>query len=365
MKKISDILLFNQPRQDGENELDELLRPFRQLFGGMGRGNGGGTRVPRPGFGKFYLAIIALAAAFWVGSGVYIVNPGEVAIVRTFGSWNGDQIDEGLHWRIPWPVEQVDIVSITRVRSMEIGFRSFADSAGNPGTSAVANEARMITGDENLVDVQMVVQYQVRNAGNFLFNVKDPQGTPDGNTLRDATASALRQVVGQRPIDDVLTLGKEVVQVETQLLLQNLLDVYGAGIRIVNVQLQDVQPPEEVQGAFKDVISAREDKERYLNEGEAYQEDIVPRARGSAQRTIQNAEAFKVERIAEASGEAVRFLARLDKYELYPEETRSRLYIETMQEVMPELKVIIIDEEIGGNIQPFLPLQELVGGSGK
>ena len=365
MGNIRNIFMFNQPRQDGENELDELLRPFRQLFGGIGRGNRGGGVVRNRGFGKFYFILIALAAAIWAGSGVYIVNPGEVGIVRTFGAWNGDQIEEGLHWRVPWPVEQVDIISITRVRSMELGFRSFSDSSGESSVSAVINEARMITGDENLVDVQMVVQYQVRNAGNFLFNVKDPQGTPDGNTLKDATASSLRQVVGQRPIDDVLTLGKEIVQVDTQILLQELLDSYGAGIRVVNVQLQDVQPPEEVQGAFKDVIAAREDKERYLNEGEAYKEDIVPKARGTAQRTIQDAEAFKVERIAEANGEAVRFSSRLSEYELYPTATRKRLYIETMQEVLPELKLIIIDNEFGDQLQPFLPLQELVGGSSR
>lgn len=359
-----------QPRGEGGqgsgNELDELLRPIREFFrriqgfGGGGSGDGDGTGTGMSGFPSFRIIIagIFLAVLIWLGTGIYIVNPGEVAIVRTFGAWDRNQIDTGLHWRIPWPVQKVDILSIERVRSLELGFRSIGDIGSGQGATLIPTEARMITGDENLVDAQLVVQYQIRDAGAFLFNVKDPQGRPDGATLRDVTASALRQVVGQREIDDVLTLGKDIVQIETQQLLQQLLDDYGTGIRIVNVQLQDVQPPNEVQAAFKDVISAREDRERFINEGEAYREDIVPRARGQAQRVIQDAEAFKVERIAAATGEANRFISRLTEYREFQEETRRRLYLETMEAILPDLKVIIIDEGIGDNLLPFLPLQD-------
>ena len=361
-----------QPRREGESELDELLRPFKEFFGRLtgnsdgGQGDNGGPRAPsrpRPGLpsGRIFAIIAGIIALIWIGSGIYIVNPGEVAIVRTWGAWRGDQITSGLHWRIPWPVQQTDILSIQRVQSMELGFRSEGEIGSGQGANAVASEARMITGDENLVDAQLVVQYRIRDAGAFLFNVKDPTGRPDGDTLRDATASALRQIVGQRVIDDVLTTGKDIVQVETQQLLQRLLDEYGTGIQVVNVQLQDVQPPDEVQAAFKDVISAREDRARFINEGSAYAEDIVPRARGEAERIVQSAEAFKVQRRLEATGNANRFLSRLREYREHPEATRIRLYLETMERILPGVKVVVVDEEIGSNALPFLPLDD--GGS--
>ena len=363
-----------QPRREGDSELDELLRPVRELLGRLrgGSGNGQGGARPAGGgrdqgpsipLGRIVGILAGVIFLVWLGSGIYIVNPGEVAIVRTFGSWNGDQLDEGLRWHIPWPVERQDIISIQLVQNMELGFRSRGEIGSGEGFTAVPEEARMITGDENLVDVQLVVQYRIRDAGAFLFNVKDPSesGRPDGFTLRDASASVLRQVVGQRPIDDVLTTGKEVVQVETQQLLQRLLDDYGTGIQVVNVQLQDVQPPDAVQEAFKDVISAREDRARFINEGEAYREDIVPRARGEAARNVQAAEAFKVERIRTATGEANRFLERLREYRNHPEATRRRLYLEMMERILPRVEVVVVDDEIGSNVLPFLPLTDQDG----
>jgi membrane protease subunit HflK len=363
MKVLRNIFAFQQ--NSGGSEFDELMKPIKQIInaltGGSG-GSGGSGSAPRQSKGGpskkiiFLLPIVLITV--WLGSGVYVVNPGEVAIVRRFGAWDQQQIAEGLHWHVPTPVEQVDIISISRVRSMELGFRTFGET-GNGQTSPDAQEARMITGDENLVDVQLVVQYQISNAGDFLFNVKDPGGTPDITTLRDATASSLRQIVGKKPIDDVLTLGKEQVQIETSLLLQSILDEYGAGIRIVNVQLQDVQPPPEVQAAFKDVISAREDKEKFINQGEAYKEDVVPRARGQAQRDIQDAEAFKFESIAAANGEAARFTSRLLEYNQAKDATERRLYIEALESVLPTIKVIVMDSATSGNVLPFLPLQEI------
>jgi len=363
MKVLRNIFAFQQ--NSGGSEFDELMKPIKQIInaltGGSG-GSGGSGSAPRQSKGGpskkiiFLLPIVLITV--WLGSGVFVVNPGEVAIVRRFGAWDQQQIAEGLHWHVPTPVEQVDIISISRVRSMELGFRTFGET-GNGQTSPDAQEARMITGDENLVDVQLVVQYQISNAGDFLFNVKDPGGTPDITTLRDATASSLRQIVGKKPIDDVLTLGKEQVQIETSLLLQSILDEYGAGIRIVNVQLQDVQPPPEVQAAFKDVISAREDKEKFINQGEAYKEDVVPRARGQAQRDIQDAEAFKFESIAAANGEAARFTSRLLEYNQAKDATERRLYIEALESVLPTIKVIVMDSATSGNVLPFLPLQEI------
>jgi membrane protease subunit HflK len=363
MKVLRNIFAFQQ--NSGGSEFDELMKPIKQIINALtvgSGGSGGSGSAPRQSKGGpskkiiFLLPIVLITV--WLGSGVYVVNPGEVAIVRRFGAWDQQQIAEGLHWHVPTPVEQVDIISISRVRSMELGFRTFGDT-GNGQTSPDAQEARMITGDENLVDVQLVVQYQISNAGDFLFNVKDPGGTPDITTLRDATASSLRQIVGKKPIDDVLTLGKEQVQIETSLLLQSILDEYGAGIRIVNVQLQDVQPPPEVQAAFKDVISAREDKEKFINQGEAYKEDVVPRARGQAQRDIQDAEAFKFESIAAANGEAARFTSRLLEYNQAKDATERRLYIEALESVLPTIKVIVMDSATSGNVLPFLPLQEI------
>ena len=366
-----------QPRREGDSELDELLRPVREFFGRLRGGSGndqGNARPPGGGegqgpplpIGRIAGIIAAVIALVWLGSGIYIVNPGEVAVVRTFGNWNGDQQTEGLHWHIPWPVERQDVLSIQRVQNLELGFRSVGEIGSGEGLVQRPTESRMITGDENLVDVQLVVQYRIRDAGAFLFNVKDPSesGRPDGFTLRDATASALRQVVGQRPIDDVLTTGKEVVQVETQQLLQRLLDDYGTGLMVVNVQLQDVQPPDEVQESFKDVISAREDRARFINEGEAYREDIVPKARGDAARIVQAAEAFKVERVRTATGEASRFLERLREYRSHPEATRHRLYLEMMERILPRVEVIVVDDDIGSNVLPFLPLTDQQGSGG-
>ncbi len=364
-----------QPRREGDSELDELLRPVREflarLTGRDGDGQGGdapsgGAGGQRPSIPISRIAAIlgALIVLIWLGSGIYIVNPGEVAIVRTFGAWNGAQQTEGIHWRVPWPVQRADILSVQRVQSLELGFRSLGEIGSGEGSVKRPVESRMITGDENLVDAQLVVQYRIRDAGAFLFNVKDPGGQPDRETLRDATASALRQVVGQRPIDDVLTTGKDSVQVETQALLQRLLDDYGTGIQVINLQLQDVQPPDDVQEAFKDVISAREDRSRFINEGQAYREDIVPRARGQAARTVQAAEAFKVERIREATGNANRFLERLREYRNHPEATRQRLYIEMMQRILPKVEVVVVDDEIGSNALPFLPLTDPQGAGG-
>ncbi len=366
-----------RPSERPGGELQDMLRGLGDLFrggqtgsGGTGGGGGGGgnsgpripsvSGVPRFGLGRILPIVIVIAIIGYLATGIYTVNPGEVGIVRQFGKVMPAANEPGLHWRIPAPVQRIDIVSVERINSIEVGFRA---TEGSQIIQLVSDEARMITGDENLVDVQIVVQYRIRDAAAYLFNVKDPLGLPDGQTLRDAVQSALRQVVGQRLIDDVLTTEKEQVQIETQALLQQLLDSYGTGIQVVNVQLQDVQPPTEgqVQDAFKDVISAREDRDRFINEAQAVQADIVPRARGQAARTIASAEAFKAEQIAQATGEAARFELRLSEYRGREEETKIRLYLETMEGILPGLNVIVVDPVIGGNALPFLPLDTLPG----
>ena len=226
-------------------------------------------------------------------------------------------------------------------------------------------ESLMITGDENIVDVQMVVQYRINDLELFLFRVSDPgepargiaPGRPEGRTLKDAAEAALRQVVGQRDIDDVLTVEKETVQIETRLLLQQLLDDYSMGIDVTQVKLQNVRPPEQVRDAFDDVVRAKEDRERTINEADAYKEDILPKARGEAAQVTQAAQAFKAAEIAKAEGETARFLSVLEEYRKAPDVTRIRLYLEAMEKVLPGITKFIVGPDTGGNLLQLLNLE--------
>ncbi|MDP7578857.1 MAG: FtsH protease activity modulator HflK [SAR202 cluster bacterium] len=311
-------------------------------------------RILRPIGGGGPLAILIVAilagAAWWLATGFYTVVPGEKAALRMFGVYQQGSsnalmggTEPGLHWWWPSPVGQRAIVKVDEIRRMELGFR---------GTSPVPVESLMITGDENIVDAQLLVQYNVEDIELFLFRVIDPTGL----TIRDATESALRQVVGSRNIDDVLTTQKEQVQSETKLLLQKLLDSYDTGIRILEVKLQSVLPPQQVSDAFDDVVRAKEDKEKIINLADAYEEDIIPKARGEAQMLLQEAEAFKAQRVNLATGQASRFLSILEEYQKAPRVTRQRLYLEAMEEILPDITKYIIAEESGGNLLELLPL---------
>ncbi len=229
------------------------------------------------------------------------------------------------------------------MRRLEIGVR---------GNTEVPVESTMITGDQNLVDVQLLVQFNIKDLESFLYRSVDPAGI----TIKDAAETSLRQVVGQREIDDVLTTEKEAVQVDTKLKLQELLDIYQTGINVTEVKLLDVSPPEQVQDAFDDVVRAREDKDRIINLADAYREGQLPVARGDAARLLESAEAFKETRVAEATGQAERFLAVLEEYRKAPDVTRQRLYLEAMEEIMPGVTKFIVDGENGGNLLQFLPL---------
>jgi membrane protease subunit HflK len=248
---------------------------------------------------------------------------------------------------------------------MELGFFTTATGA----TSDQSQEALMITGDLNIVNVQMVVQYRIADLEKYLFRVDDPgevlrdieRGNPEGRTLKDATEAALRQVVGQRSIDDTLVTGREQVQADTRTLLQQILNEYQTGIEVLNVALQTVRPPDQVRAAFDDVVNARVDKESRINEAKAFEQDRLPRAQGDAQQTIQSAEAFKAERIARSTGEASRFLSVLAEYEKSKEVTRQRLYLEAMEEILPEVTMFILTEDSGGNLLQFLPLTDTGG----
>ena len=333
-----------QPPRQPEFDLEQLLGRVRGMFGGSGGRFGGGN------LSILILAIIALLVIIWAATGVYTISPGENAALRLFGAVQGNPVaEEGLHWWWPSPVGRKDVVLVTETRRMELGFRSNEAAVNTP----FLDEALMISGDLNIVDVQMVVQYRISNLNNFLFNVDDPgeqiravpEGRPDGRTLKDGAEAALRLVVGQRSIDDVLVRGREGVETDTRARLQSILDDYQAGIEVISVQLQDVKAPEEVRDAFDDVLRGRQERETRINEALAYREDVLPRADGDAARIVQEAEAFRQARIKTASGEALRFEAVLNEYESSPEVTRQRLYLEALENVLPGVSKIIVDPD--------------------
>ncbi len=333
-----------QPPRQPEFDLNQILGRLSGIFGGTGGRLGGGNLV------ILVLALAALIVIVWAAFGVYTISPGENASLRLFGSVQGDpKTDEGLDWWWPAPVGNRDVLLVTETRRMELGFRSNDAAVITP----FLEEALMISGDLNIVDVQMVVQYRISNLNNFLFNVDDPgepirgipDGRPDGRTLKDGAEAALRLVVGQRSIDDVLVRGREEVETDTRERLQAILDEYRAGVEIISVQLQDVKAPEEVRDAFDDVLRGRQERETRINQALAYEADIIPRARGEAQRIIEASEAFKRARIETATGEAQRFEAVLAEYNSSPQVTRQRLYLEALENVLPGVSKIIVDPD--------------------
>ena len=291
-------------------------------------------------------SILVVLVIVYLLTGTYQVSQGEVAVVRRFGAVKGT-VTTGLHWHLPRPIEQVSIVSVDQVRRVEVGFvtTGMDQFAGN------VDEAAMLTSDENIVHVDMVVQYNIKDAVNYLFVLDNPE-----LTVRDVAQAVLRQVVGSRKIDDVLTTGKLEVQVEVITNMQAILDRYNSGVAITNVNLQDVSVPEPVTGAFKDVVSAREEAVRLENNAEAYRNDIVPKARGEAERQIRDAEAYKAERVAKAQGDASKFLALLQEYQNGKVSTRTRLYLETMEAVLPGTELWIVDQNATGGVVPYLPM---------
>jgi membrane protease subunit HflK len=298
--------------------------------------------------------LFPLVLVVWLLTGIYIVRPGEQGVVRRFGE--AVRITgPGPHYRIPWPIEKVDKPKVTQVRRIEIGFETL--SPGPPARYRFhPEESLMLTADEQIIDAQIIVQYKIKDASKYLFNVKNLEG-PQG-TIKDAAEVALRQVVGERPIDDVLITEKLKVEIDILTVLQEIIDEYNSGIQIKEVKLQTVQPPKEVAPAFSDVVSAKEDKAKLIQEAEGYSADILPKARGQKEKIIRAAEAYREERIRRARGDAEKFLAVLKEYQNAKEVTRKRLYLETMEKVLPGVKKFVIDSEVGGNLLQFLPLEE-------
>lgn len=332
-------------RQDEpEVNLEQILEKIRSFNPFKGGGEGGGGN----GIAYFIFGLFGVALVFWVGSGFYTVQPGEEAVLRQLGRYTGTE-GPGLNWYWPSPIGNRNVLRVDEVRALEIGVR---------GSAPVPVEANMITGDQNIVDVQLLVQYNIKNSRDFLFKAVDPAGI----TIKDAAETSLRQVVGERAIDDVLTTEKEAVQADTEVKLQALLDLYQTGINVTEVKLLNVRPPEQVQDAFDDVVRAREDKDRIINLADAYREAQIPLARGEAARKMEAAQAFKETRVAEATGQANRFLAVLREYRKAPDVTRQRLYLEAMEDILPGVTKFIVDSENGGNLLQLLPLTEATNG---
>lgn len=305
-------------------------------------------KIQKIKFGKGIIKfIILIVLVGYFATGIYIVQPNEQGVIKRFGKFS--RIDSpGLHYHLPYPFETALTPSVTEVKRIEIGFRTTRD-----GYIEVAEEALMLTGDENIVSVESIVQYRIKDAADYLFNIIEPE-----QTVRNASEAALRQVIGERKIDDALTEGKYEIQEETRVLIQELLDTYESGIVVIAVQLQDVNPPEEVSSAFKDVASAKEDKSKFINQAEGYRNDLIPNARGEAARIIKEAEGYKIERIRRAEGDVAKFNQILVEYQNGKDVTKYRLYIETMESILPQMKKYIMEKSDESDLLKFLPLSD-------
>jgi membrane protease subunit HflK len=356
--------------------------PWSNQSGGGGwKGGGGGPWGPRPGPGQqpdleeilrrsqdrlrqampggrmggpfaVLLAVVLVALIGFFGFTVR-VNPDELGIVLRFGKYVR-QLPPGLNFRWPYPIEQVELPKVTRINRIEVGMRGSSDTRDASSTIRdVPEESLMLTGDENIVDVDFVVFWRIADAPDYLFNIQNPEGT-----VKAVAESAMREIVGQSDIEPILTGARAKTETAVQELMQKILDSYGAGVQVTQVQLQKVDPPSQVIDAFRDVQAARADQERLQNEAEAYANRIIPEARGEAERILQAAQGYRDQVIALANGDASRFLQVYEQYKKAPDVTRQRIFIETMEKVLGDTDKVIIDDKAGPGVLPFLPLSE-------
>ena len=312
----------------------------------------GDREVTIPNITLGILPLLGLAVAFWFFTGVYMVGPDEVGVIRTFGAYT-HQTQPGLNWHYPYPVQTVRTPKVTEVKRIEIGFRTTRDGQYR----TVEKESLMLTGDENIVDAELIVQYRIKEPENYLFKIVEPE-----LTVREASEASLRTIVGMNNIDETLTTGKYRIQEEAKKQIQAILDKYQSGIQVVAAQLQDVSPPKQVIAAFKDVASAKEDKNRLINQAEGYRNDVIPKARGEAEAMIRGAEGFKESRIKRAEGDVAKFNTVLKEYRKAKDITRERLYLETMEKVLPGVEKVIIPDKDSGNMLNLLNLSTSKGG---
>ena len=347
-KQNGATMAWNDDNNQTPPELDEVIKDFKNkfnsTFGGKSSGNSGASNAAKGSFKYIFI----LAFIVWMATGVYIIDPAERGVVLRFGAFQ-TSTTQGPHWHIPYPVESVYKVNVEQVRSAEIGFRN----AQNSYSGGVSSESLMLTRDENMVDVKLAVQYKIANAQDYLFNVSNPE-----LTLSHVVQSIIRQVVGDNTMDFVLTTGRDQVAQEVKTASQALINDYGLGIQITAVTMQDAQPPVQLKAAFDDVVKAREDEQRYINEARAYANDIVPKARGASQRLLAEAEAYKSEVVSKSEGEAYRFTQILTEYTKAPGVTKERLYRETLEDVLSNTNKVIVDSN--SNSLMYLPIDQLI-----
>ncbi len=341
-----------QPPFSGGGEppdIEEIIRKSQDTFKKMMPAGGGGARG--------LILIVLAAVVLWLGSGFYRVQPGEVGVELMFGKYV-KRTDPGLNYWPPGPIGEIIKVNVERTNTIDIGFRG-ASANSRSVARDMPLESLMLTGDQNIIDIDFVVQWRIKNASEYLFNIRDPQGT-----IKIVAESAMREIIGQTRLEAALTSERQQVQDGTRRLVQSILDSYGAGVSVVRVQLQSADPPNEVIDAFNDVQRAKQDQERSVNEATAYRNDIVPRARGEAEKMIQGASAYQEQVIKEAEGEAQRFLSVYETYKSAKDVTRLRLYLERMETVLQGSSKIVIDQDgSGSGVIPYLPLNELMKGN--
>ena len=357
----------NSNDRRGRNEppdLDEIVADFRNkvtnLFGGLGKGGSGGSSSGqqsgssgrKSGGRRFLITIGAIVLlGFWISSGLYVVEQGEQGVELRFGKYT-QTTGAGLRWHLPTPIEEVIVVNVQKVNTVEVGYRV---NEQNRQINPVNREALMLTADENIIDIQFAVQYDIKDPKDLLFNVSDQTHL----VVRQATESAVREIVGGSTMDFAITEGRAEIAQGTKTLLQEILDRYKTGVNVRAVEMQNAQPPAEVKAAFDDAVKAREDEERLKNEAEAYFNDVIPRARGTAARIMEEAQAYKESVIARAEGEASRFEQIYAEYEKAPNITRDRLYLEAIEQVLNNSTKLVIDQTNGNNII-YLPLDQII-----
>ena len=346
--------------ESGPPDLEEIWRDLnRKLSGAFGRksGGGGGSGGNSDGNGPSAGAIgggvaLIVGAAFvlWMLTGFYTVDASEKGVVLRFGKFK-EITNEGLQWRLPYPFESHEVVNVTQVRTVEVGYR------GNERAKDL-REALMLTDDENIINIQFAAQYTLNDARAYLFNNRDPEAS-----VKQAAETAMREIVGKSKMDYVLYEGREDVAKKAQLLMQKILDRYDTGIQISKVTLQNAQPPEQVQDAFNDAVKAGQNREQLKNEGQAYANDVIPKARGTAARLMEEATGYSSRVVAQAEGDASRFKQVYAEYAKAPEVTRSRMYLDVMQQIYSNTSKVLVDTKGNGNLL-YLPLDKLIQASG-
>lgn len=345
-------------KNDGPPDLDQIVRNLASRLSRFLGGGDGSPSNPEPkpssGFGRMgssgVAVIICGLIVLWGASGFFEVDERENALITRFGRYTHTVENSGLHWRLPWPIERSEIVNVTEIRSLEVGGKG-SGASGN-------DESTMLTGDQNIIEVQLEVQYNLKSAYDFVFNNR--ASDRDGRDIvKQAAETAIREVVGRNKVDYVLNEGRGKIAEDTKELIQALLDRYGMGVQVSRVNISDIQPPDQVQAAFTDAVKARQDRARLINEGRAYANDVIPKASGTAARLTQEAEGYRQRVISQAEGDASRFRQVLTEYSKAPQVTRDRMYLDAMQQVFQNTTKVLVDQKAGSNLL-YLPLDKLM-----